>query len=210
MDADAGVAGEVGEAVVIGLDRDLAGPRVVGDAVAGHVAVGAGGAVTRDAAEHDGRVYLLHFLERKAALSECAGAHGLDDAVGALDHVEVDLDAFGLAEVEGDRLLAPIDVQRQERVLAVAVARLHDRPGHLAAVVALGRFDLDDLGAEISEQPAELGRAEHRALDYAYASEQCFVGHRPPLISNLNRAEDYRSLPTLSDAASGWVEGAVR
>src|SRR5438132_401990 len=48
VDPDARVLGHVGEALLVVDDWHLAGPGVVGDAVAGHVLVGPGGAVTRD------------------------------------------------------------------------------------------------------------------------------------------------------------------
>jgi hypothetical protein len=47
-----------------------------------------------------------------------------------------------------------------------------DRPRHPAAVVALRRLDLDDLGAEIGEVGGDGGRPEHGALDDPHARER--------------------------------------
>jgi hypothetical protein len=120
----------------------------------------------------------LHLFERHAALGQRAGTHRLDDDVGTLHQIEIDLDTLRLAEVEGDRFLAPVDVERQQRVLAATVARLDDRPGHLAAVIALRRLDFDHVGAEVGQQAPQFGGAQHRALDHPHASQQSLARHR--------------------------------
>ena len=138
----------------------------------GQVLVRTGRAVARDRAEHDLGVDLLQLLEAEAALGERAGAHRLDHRVGVADELEVDLDRLGLAQVERDAALVAVDVEVQQRVA------LDDRPRHLADVVALGRLDLDDVGAEVGEEAAELARAEQRALDHPDTVEEGgTIGH---------------------------------
>ena len=111
VDADARVLGHVGEAVLVGGDRHLARPGVVGDAVARHVLVRAGGPVPRDGAEDDARVHLAQALVGEAPSGQGPGPHRLDHDVGLLDEVQVDLHALGLAQVDRDRALAPVDVK---------------------------------------------------------------------------------------------------
>ena len=154
------------------LGRDEPGPGVVGDAVARQVPVGPGRAVARDGAEHDLRVDRLQVLVAEAPLGQGPGAHGLDHGVGAGHELLVDGHALVGLQVEGDRLLAPVDVEVQQR------DALDDRPGHLADVVALGRLDLDDVGAEVGEEGGDQAGAEQGALDDADTGEQGrTVGH---------------------------------
>ena len=69
-------------------------------------------------------------------------------------------------EVERDRLLAAVD-----RSEVLAVAAVHRRP--LAHRVALGRLDLDDLGAEVGEQhAAERAGGDLAELDDLEARER--------------------------------------
>ena len=134
-----------------------AGPHVVGDAVARHVLVRAGHAVAGDRAEHDAGLTSQQPVVAEAAPFEAAGAHGLDHRVGVAHEVEVDLDAFGRAQVEHDAALAPVDVEVHQR------DALHDRPRHLADVVARRRLHLDHVGAQVGEVGGDGARAEHRA-----------------------------------------------
>ena len=49
---------------------------------------------------------------------------------------------------------------------------LDDRPGHLADIIALGRFDLDDISSEVGEVSRDTGGAEHGALDHPHTGER--------------------------------------
>ena len=182
------------EALVVDDGLDGARPRVVGDAVARQVLVRAGGAVARDRAHHDLRVELLEPVVAEAHLGEEAGTHRLDDDVGAAHEVLEHRDAVGLLEVEHERLLAPVHVEVEQRRVPV------ERPRHLAAVVARGRLDLDDLGAEVDEVRRDRGRTEQRALDHPHAVEHRRVCRRtsalmratPPTASRCTRADRSR------------------
>ena len=136
----------------------MPGPHVVRDAVARHVAVRAGRAVAGDRAEHDARVDLAQLLEAEPAAFEPAGAHRLDDRVGVAHELEERVAARVGAQVEHDALLAPADVQEEER------DAFDDRPRHPAPVVALRRLDLDDVGAEVGEMRGEVARARASTL----------------------------------------------
>jgi hypothetical protein len=141
-------------------------PHVVRDAVARHVLVRARHAVTRDRAEHDARVHLTKAIEAEASALEPTRPHRLDHDVGPPHEVEVRRHAFIGAQVEHDRPLAAADVQVHQR------DALDDRPRHLPDVVALRRFDLDHLRAEVGEVGRDRTGAEHRALDDADARER--------------------------------------
>ena len=173
VDADRHVLGHVCEPVVVDLGTDDAGPHVVRDAVARHVAVRTGHAVAGDRAEHDLRIDLLQLVEPEPAACESARSHRLDDCVGILHQLEERFLAGVGAEVEHDALLAAADVQEQQR------DAFDDRPRHAAAVVALRRFDLDHVGAEIGKVRGEVARTEHRHFDDAQAREwsRSFLRH---------------------------------
>ena len=133
--------------------------------MARQVAVRAGGAVARDRAHDDLRVELLEAVVAEAQLVEEPGPHGLDHDVGLAHEVLEHRDRLGLLEVEHQRLLAPVHVQVQQR------RAVHQGPRHLPRVVAGGRLDLDDLGAEVDEVRRDGGGAEQRALDHPHAVE---------------------------------------
>ena len=154
MDSHRRVLRQVAVPVVVVRRGHETGPGVERDAVRGQIPIRAGGAIARDGAEHDLRVHLAEPIEAQAALGEGAGTHRLDDGVSVADQVEVHLDALRSTEVEGDAALPAVDVQVQQRVA------FDDRPGHAADVVALGRLDLDDVGAEVGEKGRELAGAE--------------------------------------------------
>jgi hypothetical protein len=61
-------------------------------------------------------------------------------------------------------------VQVHQRVRTVLV--VHDRPRHLAHVVAARRLDLDHVGAEVDEVPTERARPEHRQVEHPHAFEE--------------------------------------
>ena len=104
-------------------------------------------------------------LVAQAPPLEAARAHRLDHGVGPAHQVEERLAASVGAQVERDRALAPADVQVHQR------DALDDGPGHLADVVARGRLDLDDVGAEVGQVGGDGARSEHRALDDADARQ---------------------------------------
>jgi hypothetical protein len=122
--------------------------------VRGQIPIRAGGAVARDGAEHDLRIDVAEPIESQPAFGEGAGTHRFDHRVRVADEVEVHLDALWATEVKGDAALPTVDVQVQQRVT------FDDRPGHAADVVALGRLDLDDVGAKVGEKGRELAGAE--------------------------------------------------
>ncbi len=159
--------GHVHEAFVVELGLYDAGPRVVRDAVTRHVAVRTGHAVAGDRAEHDARIDLLEVVEAEAAAREPAGPHRLDHGVGVADELEERVPSHVGAEVEHDALLAPADVQEQQR------DAFDDRPRHTPAVVAGRRLDLDDVGAEVGEMRGEVAGPEHRDFDDTQARERC-------------------------------------
>ena len=133
--------------------------------MAGHVLVGPGHPVARDRAEHDAGVHRQAGLVAHASLVEAPGTHGLDHRVGAPHQLEEHLAPLLGAQVERDRALPPADVQVHQR------GALDDGPGHLPDVVARGRLDLHDVGAEVGERGGDGAGPEHRALDDADAPE---------------------------------------
>src|SRR4030095_12764675 len=87
---------------------------------------------------------------------------------------------------------AHVEVEQRDAV--------HDRPGHLADVVAGGRLDLDHFGAEIGEVGGDGAGTEERALDHAETSEgrtRC-VAHGRGSVSNRDAARNSR--PSISSS----------
>ncbi len=85
-----------------------------------------------------------------------------------LDEVEEQVAARGLAQVERDGLLVA-RVHRPEEVVAVEFGL----PPGAQRVGRPWRFDLDDLGAHVAEQPARERPRDQRAdLDHADAVQR--------------------------------------
>ena len=99
-----------------------------------------------DRAVDESRVARAHRVRAEAALLRRARAQALHEHVGAVGEPQKRLEPARVAEIERERPLA--GVRRQEhRALALPERR---PPG--ARVVAAGRLDLDDVGAERREQ----------------------------------------------------------
>ena len=160
VDAHVGQYGDAGEPLVVDHRLDQASPRVVGDAVAGHVAVRAGGAVAGQGAEHDPWVDGQEILEAQAQLGQRPRTHGLHHHVGLPDQVAVDLQAVLGLEIQADAPLATVGVEVEQRVA------LDDGPGHLPDVVAGRRFDLDHVGPQVGQERGHQARSEQGALHH--------------------------------------------
>ena len=172
MDPDRRVLDDVAEALFVVGRTDDAGPGVEGDPVGRQVLVWARHPVTRDVAEDDLRIDLLEVVVAETPACKRAGPHRLHDDVGVLHKVFVDLDALGLAQIEADAPLAPVDVHVHQR------DAFDDGPGHLADVVTGGGLDLDDVGTHVGQVGRDGGRGEHGALDHPDSGQggTC-VGH---------------------------------
>ena len=192
VDAHVGhVRRDAGEALVV--DDGLHDPRpgVVGDAVAGHVLVRAGGPVARQGGEHKPGVGRRQHVVAEAQSGQRAGTHGLHHHVGGGGQIDVEPAASLVLEVEGDAALAPVGVQVQQR------HALDDGPGHLADVVARGRLDLDHVGAQVGQKRAQMARPEQARLDHPHPGQQpaglgsrlvargWLVAHRGPVYGGL-------------------------
>ena len=104
----------------------------------------------------------------QAPLLQRAGPEVLDDDVGALDEIEEEVAARGLAQIERDGFLVA-GVHRPEEVMAVEFGL---SPG-AQRVGRSRRLDLDDLGAHVAEQPARERPGDQRAdLDDADAVQR--------------------------------------
>src|SRR5262249_47484623 len=77
----------------------------------------------------------------------------VDEHVRDLDHSAQDPDAVGVLEVEAHAVLVAVDTEER-------AALPRERGRVVAQVVALGRLDLDDLGAEIPKERATVGSGD--------------------------------------------------
>ena len=115
------------------------------------------------------RMFAAQFLGAEPLLVEQAVAKILQKHVGAGEQPVHGLAILGLGEVEHDAALAAVE-QREERRSHAAEA---------AGLVAAGRLDLDDLGAQLRQDHAA-GRAHHHVghLDDPHALQrQSGLGH---------------------------------
>ena len=171
--ADAGA--DLHRRVLVGAgDRHDAAERLGHDVVGRPVGVGAAaGAPVAEAA--DGGVdqlgeALVQGLVAQAQAIHDAAAIVLDHGVGAVAQPHHQLAAFGLLQVDGDRLLVAVDrgeVAAERPQLVVGMVGPDD-----ARVVAVERLDLDDLRALVGQQHGAERAGQHlREIDDADAIE---------------------------------------
>ncbi|OPY90206.1 MAG: hypothetical protein A4E73_02610 [Syntrophaceae bacterium PtaU1.Bin231] len=151
-----GDAGEVGDDV----ERDRrgavfrpdeaqdTGQRNVVDVVTREQAVRTVLPVARKRAVHDARVDFAHRPVIDAETLHDAGPVALDDHVGLLRHPVEDPPALLGPEIQADALLVAVEREVGRLPLLVLSAR---RVPHVLHREGLGRFHLDDLGAEIGQ-----------------------------------------------------------
>ena len=128
--------------------------------------------VAGDPREDHARVDLAHPVVADPPALERPGPEVLDDDVGMLDEPQEQLLPARLAQVERDALLVPrLHGPPQRAALVAGLAPLADR------VRLPGRLDLDDLGAEVAEQPA--GERARRAASRARRPAARRAARRP-------------------------------
>ena len=126
-------------------DAHEAGGGLRDDVIAGALVLRAVAAEAGDSGVDDLVVDFLEHVIADAQLVHDAGAVVLDDDVGLLDHLEEELFALLGLQVQGDALLAAVDVGIVHAVVVLLRA-------HGAGIVALARhLDLDDVGAVVGQ-----------------------------------------------------------
>ncbi len=129
-------------------------------------------AVTRDAAVDEPGIDLGQLGIVEAQPLHHARPVVLDDDVDDRDQLPDGGDRLGLLEIEHDRALPGIELA-EHRAGAVA---LHRPAAHQ---VALGRFDLDDLGAHVGHQAAAMRAGNGgREVEHANAVQRPRAGFR--------------------------------
>src|SRR5207253_10179608 len=164
-------------------ERDVeAGRRLTGKAVdvaepahrLGHgrearpLGIRAGLAVPGDARQDDPRVHVLHSLEADVPALERAGPEVLRDDVRPADELEQELLAALRSQVQRHALLVTgLDRPPERTSLIARLAPFADGIGPARIL------DLDDLGAEIAEQPSgERPREQRPELYHPHARER--------------------------------------
>ena len=131
---------------------------------------GPGLAVAADRGVHDARVTRRYGLVAEAHSRSHAGAEVLDEHVALLGQGEQQLARLGLVHVEADVALAGVLLDE------VAGEAVHPRVGE-AGHVAIGRLDLDDLGAEVAEHPGAVRPTEHAGeIEHADTGQRAGTG----------------------------------
>lgn len=176
--------GPVGRAVGVTGQAHQAGHGLHHQVVAGHVTPGTGSETA------DGRVDHARIGGTDAVVAEpepvhAAGPEVLDDDVGAAGQFAGGGHVVGLAQVERDRALAPVDA---EEVGGLVVS--HRRPPG-AGVVTGPALDLDHVGAQVGQEHGGVGAGQ----DAGEVRDQ-EAGQRP-------------GVPT-HDASARWVEASAK
>jgi len=145
--------------------------RLADHAEARQVAVRAGLAITRDAQHDEARIQLRQHIPAHAPAFQRTRAEILDQHVGFGDELARDLLPFAAAQIERQRaLVARLDLPPDGGPL------LHHAPV-AQRIAAVGRLDLDHVGAEIAERLAGEGAGDELAhFDDAYACERSVGG----------------------------------
>ena len=198
VDADGHVLGDVRETFVVGGDVHDAGPGVVRHAVARVVAVGAGHAVARDAAEDDLRIERPQVVVSHPASGQRPRPHCLHHHVGGGGQLLHDLDARFGAQVEHQRALAPVEVQVHQR------GAFHNGPRHLADVIASRWFDLDHVRTQVHQGRRDRGRPECRDLNDAQSVQGRRHRHRTSRRQRPDRSGHRPGHPEPDLAILGW------
>ena len=103
----------------------------------------------------DAGVDLFQHIIAQAELFHGAGTIVLDHHIGLLHHLLENLLGLGILQVQGDAVLAAVEV-------GVVNALVIDEGAHAPAVIALaGLLDLDDRGAHVRHQSPAVGTGQH-------------------------------------------------
>ena len=118
----------------------------------------------------------LRVLAAQRVASETQAVEGsrrkrLDQNVGGSDEFDEANSLFGRLEIEDDGSLAEPPGPPEERALRISFAALLVG-GREAGITAPGRLDLDDLGAQVGEDPAGTLSEPGREIEYPDAFER--------------------------------------
>ena len=164
-------------------DRHQPRLRLRDEVVAGPAGVGTGLAEAGDRAIDELRIGVLEVLVAEPVFGEVASLEVLDQHVGSKRQSPDDVPAGRRGDVDGHRPLVARDCgpPQAPAVEPEAVAP-HD--------VAIGRLDLDDVGAEIAEQlPGERTGDEGAELEHAHAGQRGVVHGRDDRFRATRRSE---------------------
>jgi hypothetical protein len=106
------------------------------------------------------------------------GAEVLDQHVGPGAERREVAPALGVVEVEDGAALVGVAVEERERAVRRMDVAGERRPQ--ASRISAGRFDLDDVGAEVREQASGQRAAEVGQVDDPQMGERRSGGQRPP------------------------------
>ncbi len=140
--------------------------------------------VSRDARHDETGVDLGQGIKAQAPPFHRAGAEILDQDVGFAHEILQDRLACLAAQIDGDGALPARDDRPPDRIAIVI------KPPPLAHRVALaGRFDLDDLGAEIGHDLSAIGTCDQLTkFDDPQALQRCHALPPPFLLAADTRA----------------------
>ncbi len=103
------------------------------------------------------RIARAHRLMREAELFDLLRPHRMHENVGAGDQPPQRVRGRGLLEIEHQRALAAVEPHEQRRHVRRA------RRAGVARRIALGRLDLDDVGAHVAEHLRRQRPGDHRS-----------------------------------------------
>ena len=125
------------------------------DVVIGRLAaIGTAVAVAVQRRIDQARIARAHRLMREAEFFDLLRPHRMHENVGAIDQPPQRLGGGGLLEIEHQRALAAVEPHEQRRHVRRA------RRAGVARGIALGRLDLDDVGAHVAEHLRRQGACD--------------------------------------------------
>ena len=164
------------------VDREHADHRLDHGVVTRQAAHRAVGAEAADPAVDQAReARPQHVCVAQAPLLHGARLEVLDQHVRALEQAQQHVAALGLGQIEPEGALVAVDADE-----VGGVVRFVERRPPIAHLVALGRLDLDHLGAMVAQDLGAVRPTQHaRQIEHEQAVERAF-GH-VPVRPSLNR-----------------------
>ena len=173
----------------VGIERGEARDALDDVIVCGRIGAGAFAAEARGKRIDEARIFGAQRFVGEPEFRRRLGAHVVHDDVGILREAADDGLAFGIFQVDGDGAFVAVDAHE---------GRAHGggAAGTRGAIeIALGRLDLDHVGAEIAQDLGGIGAEHDRGeIDDLEAFEKVI----------------HRGLPSLSPWGRGWQARSAR
>ena len=138
------------------------------------IAIWTGLSERRNRAQHERWILPMQNFPAKPELVHRAGSEALDNDVGAARELKQDVGAARMLEVQRQRAL--VEIVEPEKEAAIAMRQIVEEGADAASVVAVGRLDLDNVGAHVAQDSRAELCAMSRQVEDAQARERARAG----------------------------------